>query len=69
MGVKITERENGSAVYEVYGTLATRLRKAAKSLGVPPDVVVLAALTAEVAKNKVLQKHRKEVRRANRQGK
>ncbi len=68
MGVKITEVEGGGFVCEVAGTLASRLRKAAKQLKTTPEALALAALKAEVGFNKEIETGRKEVRRADRQG-
>ena len=48
MGVKITEVEGGGFVCEVTGTLAPRLREAAKQLKTTPEALALAALKADL---------------------
>ena len=68
MGVKLTDLEGGGCLCEVTGTLARRLRRAAKDLKTTPEAVALAALNAEVGFSKQIEKGRKEVRRANRPG-
>ena len=58
MGVKIKELKGGGFECEVTGILATRLRRAAKKLKTTPEVLVLAALNAEVSFSKQIEKGR-----------
>ncbi len=66
MGAKVTEIEGGGFELRVFGTLASRYRRAAKVLKTTPEALALAALNAQTAFTKEIEKGRKEVRRANR---
>jgi len=66
MGAKVTEIEGGGIELVVFGTLANRMRRAARELKTTPEALTLAALNAQTAFTKEIEKGRREVRRANR---
>ena len=69
MAEKITIEWAGGPICVITGNLAAKLMAQAEQLGVDVETLIIARLRAEVAFNKVIEKKRKEVKDADRQGK
>ena len=69
MADKITIEWAGGPLCVITGNLAEKLMEEAEQLGVDVETLIIARLRAQVTFNKVIEKKRKEVKDADREGK
>lgn len=60
MSVTVKTKKGGDVLLIITPMLSYTLTAKANELGVPVETLVIALLTADVAKNKVLDKYRKQ---------